>query len=226
MARQARHESGDDRCRAGRQCGWCRADQAFLRANKRPSAALGGTALRMVDLFSGCGGMSVGLWEAARRSGSRVEVALAVDLDEPALSVYRTNFHDAVARRGDVSTMFAGRVGSRPHGFRRTPRQRRWRRRFPRWGPPVPGTFRPQQPHPPRGSEERPVPAYGQSRRGTASGRRGNRERRPGPKGPGRRGDDDLACARVRRLQGGWSGLGPQEDRRAPAPEAIRAPRD
>ena len=38
--------------------------------------------MRIVDLFSGCGGMTLGAIEAARRIGRPAEVVLAMELDE------------------------------------------------------------------------------------------------------------------------------------------------
>ena len=69
--------------------------------------------MRAIDLFSGCGGMSVGLEEAARRLGCRLDVPLAVDFDAAALAIYRLNFPDANARVADVATLFDGLLGGR-----------------------------------------------------------------------------------------------------------------
>jgi len=46
----------------------------------------------MADFFSGCGGLSLGLWEAGRRCGIEIEVALAVDIMPEAESVFTNNF--------------------------------------------------------------------------------------------------------------------------------------
>ncbi len=65
--------------------------QAWLRATARPPAG-SGPALRVADLFSGCGGLSLGVWEACRRAGRAFEPVLAWDTDPRALGVYRANF--------------------------------------------------------------------------------------------------------------------------------------
>jgi DNA mismatch endonuclease (patch repair protein) len=66
-------------------------DKAFLRG-KRPRAKSGGSPVRLVDLFSGCGGLSLGVAEAARSRGQRCVVRLAVELDEVISRTYRANF--------------------------------------------------------------------------------------------------------------------------------------
>jgi DNA (cytosine-5)-methyltransferase 1 len=52
-------------------------------------------SLRIADFFSGCGGMSLGAWEGARREGIRADIAFAVDFSPSAVSVFRSNFPDA-----------------------------------------------------------------------------------------------------------------------------------
>lgn len=86
-------------------------DQAFLRSTKRPSA-LGKPKLRIVDLFSGCGGMTLGAVEAARSLGFDVEIVLAMELDKEIRAIYDANFETTItALRDDVATRFDGAVG-------------------------------------------------------------------------------------------------------------------
>lgn len=82
---------------------------------------------RIVDLFAGCGGMTLAALEAARQLGCAAEIALAVDLDPDALEVYRRNFRvDArVAQRADMAALFHGRLGATP-----SPRETRLRTRL------------------------------------------------------------------------------------------------
>lgn len=65
--------------------------QSFLRGAPvdGPCAS---SRLRIADLFSGVGGLTLGFSEAARALGVAVHAAAAVDLDEAALAVYRANF--------------------------------------------------------------------------------------------------------------------------------------
>jgi DNA (cytosine-5)-methyltransferase 1 len=51
-----------------------------------------GHRLSIADLFCGCGGLSLGVYEAARAVGLRPRTLLSVDADAEALEVYRRNF--------------------------------------------------------------------------------------------------------------------------------------
>jgi DNA (cytosine-5)-methyltransferase 1 len=85
-------------------------DAQWLR--KEPDLGSLSSALRVVDLFCGCGGMSLGLKEAARRARLDLEVRLAVDTERHALDVYETNFEGAPTREDDVAALFPGVVGN------------------------------------------------------------------------------------------------------------------
>lgn len=69
--------------------------------------------LTIVDLFSGCGGMTLGLREAARINGFTCDIKLAVDFNKAAIDVYRKNFSldEKVARCADISQVVTGEVG-------------------------------------------------------------------------------------------------------------------
>jgi DNA (cytosine-5)-methyltransferase 1 len=95
-------------------CDRCKADQQFLRTTEKPTPADNASIIRVVDLFAGCGGMTVGLVEAARRTGARVDVRLAVDSDADVLKVYGANLVGANTRASDVTTLFDRRPGTAP----------------------------------------------------------------------------------------------------------------
>jgi DNA (cytosine-5)-methyltransferase 1 len=67
-------------------------DASWLRLASPPNYGDGRREVGVVDLFSGCGGMTLGIAEAARALNMRLKPLLAVDLDETALSVYAANF--------------------------------------------------------------------------------------------------------------------------------------
>lgn len=85
-------------------------DAAFLLSERPPYEALR-PRVRLVDLFCGCGGLSLGIAEAARRLNLGIEVPLAVDLDDDAVAVYRANFPSANAVLGPVEHFFDGESG-------------------------------------------------------------------------------------------------------------------
>ena len=59
----------------------------FLRRVKRPSESSGRDSIGVVDLFAGCGGLTYGVLEGARRAGRRAHLALAVELESAPLKV-------------------------------------------------------------------------------------------------------------------------------------------
>lgn len=92
-------------------CAGCDADGEFLRTSQRPDYESLPSALRVVDLFCGGGGLTVGVAEAARRAGRGTDVVLAVESDHEAADVYALNFPKAHLVRDDVSALFDGSPG-------------------------------------------------------------------------------------------------------------------
>lgn len=85
----------------------------FLTSVRAPYEGLQ-PAIRLVDLFAGCGGLSLGVAEAARPWGLGVDIRFAVDVDEDAVAVYRDNFPSASVKQGLVEEFFDGELGSQP----------------------------------------------------------------------------------------------------------------
>jgi DNA (cytosine-5)-methyltransferase 1 len=94
-------------------CDTCQQDLAFLRQATRPSYETDEAAIRVVDLFCGCGGLTLGVAEAARRLGYSLEIPLAVDSDTDALTVFEHNFPGATTEAKAVEELFDGELGSR-----------------------------------------------------------------------------------------------------------------
>ncbi len=84
-------------------------DQRWLRCTSRPGLEKPIGRVRLVDLFCGCGGMTLGIAEAARRSQWVTEIALAVDMSPVAAAVYKRNFTAARVIAGDVSDLLPGK---------------------------------------------------------------------------------------------------------------------
>lgn len=83
-------------------------------------------SLALVDLFCGCGGLTLGVWEATRRCQVGIDIRLAVDDAEPPLTVYRHNFlsRDDAAVLGQIQDLFNGQLGAPV-----TNTERAWKRR-------------------------------------------------------------------------------------------------
>jgi DNA (cytosine-5)-methyltransferase 1 len=88
-------------------------DQVFLRSTKPAWHAPLRGAVRTADLFSGCGGLSLGVREASSALGKRFESVLAVDNDAPSLEVYKRNFNPAVPIDRDIRSVLSGKIGDR-----------------------------------------------------------------------------------------------------------------
>jgi len=72
--------------------------------------------IRLADLFCGCGGLTLGAWEAARVNGYRLDIRLAADTSPDAVNVYRSNFRlgGDVVRETDVCDLLPGKLRNRP----------------------------------------------------------------------------------------------------------------
>ncbi|WP_428001993.1 DNA cytosine methyltransferase [Acidovorax sp.] len=66
--------------------------------------------MRIVDLFSGCGALSLGITEACRALSLNAEHVFASDINPAALDVYKRNFPSAMTS-GEPAETLVGRVG-------------------------------------------------------------------------------------------------------------------
>lgn len=73
--------------------------------------------VRVVDLFSSGGGLSLGFAEAARRIGRGIKIVAAVELDSDAADVFELNFPGTTVTREDVAALFPGQVGRPPRAI-------------------------------------------------------------------------------------------------------------
>lgn len=72
-------------------------DQAWLTAQREPVLRSMNGELRTVDLFCGCGGLSLGIVEAARALGYKLKSVFASDINKNALDLYVRNFNPIIA---------------------------------------------------------------------------------------------------------------------------------
>ncbi len=89
-------------------------DLAFLRSTAWPERPGTGDSLRSADLFSGCGMMTLGLWEACRAIGRSLHPVLGADVDSTALGVYKRNFPKAATLATPIETHVTGALGAGP----------------------------------------------------------------------------------------------------------------
>jgi hypothetical protein len=92
------------------------ADRAFLQTAQRPSFETSGYGdpVRVVDLFSGCGAMSLGVAEASRALGRRFRSAGAFDLNWRALEVYAENFQIKLPEPTDLTHVLQANLDKKP----------------------------------------------------------------------------------------------------------------
>lgn len=90
------------------------ADAAFLQMEERPKHHLGAATVRVADLFSGCGIMSLGVGEACRALEQRMETVVAIDMNRAALKVYADNFPGVMARQENIQALLDGEFGAHP----------------------------------------------------------------------------------------------------------------
>jgi DNA (cytosine-5)-methyltransferase 1 len=90
----------------------CSKDAKFLRSG-RPLYEDLPDPVRVVDLFAGCGGLTLGVAEAAHRSGRGIDVRLALDSNGDAAGVFHANFPTATVHTDAVERWFDGDLGSK-----------------------------------------------------------------------------------------------------------------
>ena len=67
--------------------------------------------VRLVDLFCGCGGISLGVQEACNTLGYGLEIALAVDFEKEASQCYKKNFPNSTVLNCDIGELFSCELG-------------------------------------------------------------------------------------------------------------------
>ncbi len=83
-------------------------DWAFLRESSPPHLTLpSADCVRVVDLFCGAGGLTLGAAEACTSVGRNIDVRFAADFEQSAINCYRANFPDATAECVDLREIFS-----------------------------------------------------------------------------------------------------------------------
>jgi DNA (cytosine-5)-methyltransferase 1 len=86
--------------------------QMWLRSRPSPSRRPR-QEIRVADLFSGCGGLSVGIEEACRAVGAAHVTALAVDTEATFLEVFEDNFAPEYSHCGGIEDLIDNDLGAK-----------------------------------------------------------------------------------------------------------------
>lgn len=89
-------------------------EHAYLRKRSWPVQSGHSELVRVIDLFCGCGGLSLGTMEACRALKKRFISVAAVDKDLESLRVYEKNFKPLRTYNVDVNSIIDGAIGSKP----------------------------------------------------------------------------------------------------------------
>ena len=84
---------------------------AWIRG-KRPQEATDAREIRTVDLFAGCGGLTLGIEEACRAVGLATRCALAVDTNDQAMAVFKANLSPERSHLGGIEDLVDGDLGA------------------------------------------------------------------------------------------------------------------
>jgi DNA (cytosine-5)-methyltransferase 1 len=88
-----------------------RVAQPVLALKTRPEFESGHASLRVADLFCGCGGITLGIAQAARAANVALEIPLAVDFEPTATAIYSANFPKANSMTAAVDELFEPSTG-------------------------------------------------------------------------------------------------------------------
>ncbi len=87
-------------------------DLAWLAAKERPRVRASAQEIRAVDLFCGCGGLTLGIREAARGLGCAFRSVFASDINKEALNIYAKNFQPDFLDNSPIEKSINGELGA------------------------------------------------------------------------------------------------------------------
>ena len=86
----------------------------WVQRKTRPRQQKSRREVKFVDLFCGCGGLSLALTEACHRLDLRAQSVLGLDIMAEAEAVYLKNFKGASFLRSDITSYIDGELGDKP----------------------------------------------------------------------------------------------------------------
>ena len=87
-------------------------DLAWLASKERPRVRSSAQEIRAVDLFCGCGGLTLGIREAARGLGCAFRSVFASDINKQALNIYTKNFQPDFVDNSPIERSVNGELGA------------------------------------------------------------------------------------------------------------------
>ena len=87
-------------------------DLAWLASRERPRVRASAQEIRAVDLFCGCGGLTLGIREAARGLGCAFRSVFASDINKEALNIYAKNFQPDIIDNNPIEESVNGELGA------------------------------------------------------------------------------------------------------------------
>lgn len=89
-------------------------DSEWLQSTSAPCEPKWRDEIRMVDLFSGTGPMTLGVVEAGRATGRKISPVFAIDFEKNAADNYKLNFPDCDVVNDDINNIIDGELGEFP----------------------------------------------------------------------------------------------------------------
>lgn len=87
-------------------------DISWLASKKLPKVYKPLGVVRVVDLFCGCGGLTLGIREACRGIGRKFEAVFASDINKRALAIYELNFKPQFSSADPIEKNIDGDLGA------------------------------------------------------------------------------------------------------------------
>lgn len=87
-------------------------DRSWMLGSQPPSKPTSTRTIRTVDIFSGCGGMSLGFAEGARAVGMDCKFDFACEMDPVKASVFSANLNPSEMHKGEIENLVDGKVGA------------------------------------------------------------------------------------------------------------------